>query len=94
MKKLNLFCFGFGQVAKNFVKRIIKEKIDINLITTTRDEKKTKIFEEALRLKIPIEKTWSCYQGESKPCGRCDSCRIRDKALKEIGREDLCSQNI
>tara|TARA_B100001564_G_C20565450_1_gene635796 strand:- start:37 stop:912 length:876 start_codon:yes stop_codon:yes gene_type:complete len=46
MKKLNLFCFGFGQVAKNFVKRIIKEKIDINLITTTRDEKKTKIFED------------------------------------------------
>ena len=55
---------------------------------------KTKIFNEALRLKIPIEKTWSCYQGESKPCGRCDSCRIRDKALKEIGREDLCTHNI
>ena len=56
--------------------------------------KKTTIFKEALRLKIPIEKTWSCYQGESKPCGRCDSCRIRDKALQEIGRKDLCSQNI
>ncbi len=55
---------------------------------------KTKIFKEALRLKVPIEKTWSCYQGEIKPCGKCDSCRIRDQALLEIGRKDLCSQNI
>tara|TARA_Y100001968_G_scaffold140153_1_gene128238 strand:- start:95 stop:772 length:678 start_codon:yes stop_codon:yes gene_type:complete len=54
---------------------------------------KTKIFHEALRLKIPIEKTWSCYKGEIKPCGSCDSCRIRDQALQEIGREDLCSRN-
>ena len=58
------------------------------------DWEKTKIFKEALRLKVPIEKTWSCYQGESKPCGKCDSCRIRDQALEEIGRKDLCSQNI
>ena len=55
---------------------------------------KTKIFKEALRLKVPIEKTWSCYQGGIKPCGKCDSCRIRDQALEEIGRKDLCSQNI
>jgi len=54
---------------------------------------KTKIFREALRLKIPIEKTWSCYQGEPKACGECDSCRIRDQALKEIGRLDLCSRS-
>ena len=51
-------------------------------------------YKEALKLNIPIEKTWSCYKGGKAPCGKCDSCRIRDKALKEIGREDLCSQNI
>ncbi len=45
MKKLNLFCFGFGQVAKNFVKKVIKEKIKLNLVTTTRDDKKIKYFE-------------------------------------------------
>ncbi len=55
---------------------------------------KTKIFREALRLKIPIKKTWSCYQGEPKACGECDSCRIRDQALEEIGRVDLCSRSI
>ena len=52
---------------------------------------KKEIASEALRLGLPIEKTWSCYAGEKMPCGKCDSCRIRNKALKEVGRSDLCS---
>ena len=53
--------------------------------------KKLKIVEEALRLGVPIERTWSCYSGGDNPCGVCDSCRIRDAALREAGRPDLCS---
>ena len=52
---------------------------------------KTRIVEEALRLRVPISETWSCYSGGSRPCGLCDSCRIRDSALREAGRPDLCS---
>ncbi len=52
---------------------------------------KLKIVEEALRLGVPIERTWSCYSGGDDPCGVCDSCRIRDAALREAGRPDLCS---
>jgi len=46
---------------------------------------KVKIIKEALRLKVPIDKTWSCYIGNDDPCGLCDSCRIRDKAMNELG---------
>ena len=53
---------------------------------------KTRIVEEALRLNVPIQSTWSCYSGGSTPCGICDSCRIRDAALREAGRPDLCSR--
>lgn len=53
---------------------------------------KTKIVQEATRLKLPIADTWSCYAGEEKPCGICDSCRIRDAALLEAGRSDLVGQ--
>ena len=52
---------------------------------------KVRIVEEALRLGVPIATTWSCYSGGTHPCGVCDSCRIRDAALREAGRPDLCS---
>ena len=46
---------------------------------------KVKIVQEAIRLKIPIDLTWSCYKGEDKECGVCDSCRIRNEALTKAG---------
>ncbi|MCP9928405.1 7-cyano-7-deazaguanine synthase QueC [Cyanobium sp. CH-040] len=52
---------------------------------------KTRIVQEALRLGVPIAATWSCYSGGERPCGVCDSCRIRDAALIEAGRPDLAS---
>ncbi|MFZ0408378.1 MAG: 7-cyano-7-deazaguanine synthase QueC [Cyanobium sp.] len=52
---------------------------------------KTEIVREALRLGVPVASTWSCYQGGERPCGVCDSCRIRDAALREAGRADLAS---
>ena len=38
MKDINIFCFGFGQVAKNFIKKLSVEKYNINLSTTSRSE--------------------------------------------------------
>jgi 7-cyano-7-deazaguanine synthase len=52
---------------------------------------KAEIVREALRLGVPIATTWSCYSGGEEPCGLCDSCRIRDDALREAGRPDLAS---
>ena len=53
---------------------------------------KTKIVEEAVRLGVPIDQTWSCYSGGEQPCGVCDSCRIRDGALVAAGGPDLASR--
>ena len=38
MHEINLFCFGFGQVAKEFINKILKNKIKINLLTTSRQK--------------------------------------------------------
>ena len=44
MKKINIFCFGFGQVAKNFIYNLNKT-YDVNLAVTSRDKtQKKKIY--------------------------------------------------
>jgi len=52
---------------------------------------KAEIVRQAQRLGVPIGLTWSCYSGGEQPCGQCDSCRIRDAALHEVGLDDLAS---
>ena len=44
MKKINIFCFGFGQVAKNFIKKLISRDIDVNLIVTSREKSQKKLI--------------------------------------------------
>lgn len=37
------------------------------------------------QLGAPLEKTWSCYAGGRRPCGRCDSCVLREKGFVQAG---------
>lgn len=50
--------------------------------------KKTEIIQLGNRLGVPWEKTWSCYAGEEKACGVCDSCKLRLAAFQELGLTD------
>jgi nucleoside-diphosphate-sugar epimerase len=45
MTPIKIFCFGFGQVAKNFIKKLKDQGITFRLTTTSREESKTKEFE-------------------------------------------------
>ncbi len=54
-------------------------------------DSKVDIVKRALALGVPIADTWSCYSGEANPCGQCDSCRIRDRALIEAGQPQLAT---
>lgn len=49
---------------------------------------KTEIIKLALKLKAPIELTWSCYNGGKRPCGVCDSCRLRAKGFETLELSD------
>jgi 7-cyano-7-deazaguanine synthase len=50
--------------------------------------RKSEIVERGMKLKAPLEHTWSCYQGEDEACGACDSCRLRLRAFAEAGYAD------
>jgi len=64
------------------------------LVAPLVNDSKVDIVRRALELNVPIADTWSCYQGGKNPCGLCDSCRIRDRALIDAGRIDLTSSQI
>ncbi len=49
---------------------------------------KADVVREGLRLGVPYELTWSCYEGGERPCGVCGTCRDRARAFQLNGVED------
>jgi 7-cyano-7-deazaguanine synthase len=49
---------------------------------------KSEIVKTGMILNAPFEKTWSCYRGKEKACGRCDSCILRLKGFHDAGYKD------
>ena len=49
---------------------------------------KTEIVKLGAKLGVPFELTWSCYAGGEKPCGHCDSCKLRARGFAEAGIVD------
>ncbi len=64
------------------------EKKTIHLRTPLIRKTKAQIVKLAVRLKVPLELTWSCYKGGAQPCGACDSCRFRAKGFSEAQIKD------
>ena len=50
--------------------------------------KKSEIVRLGVELHAPLHLTWSCYSGEDRACGVCDSCVLRLRAFAEAGVAD------
>tara|TARA_Y100001968_G_scaffold137424_1_gene125587 strand:+ start:3072 stop:3764 length:693 start_codon:yes stop_codon:yes gene_type:complete len=84
------YLYAYQKLA-NLSSKIGRENKGVKLWAPLIKLNKMEIIQEALKLKIPIQSTWSCYSGKQDPCGVCDSCRIRNQALEKVGRPDLCN---
>ncbi len=58
---------------------------NIKIMAPLLNMSKAEIIRFGKKLAVPFELTWSCYQGGAKPCGVCDSCRLREKGFREAG---------
>lgn len=61
-----------------------KFKIHTPLINLSKAE----IVKLGTKLGLDYGLTWSCYLGDEKPCGRCDSCKLRLAAFERAGLRD------
>ncbi|WP_294582027.1 7-cyano-7-deazaguanine synthase QueC [uncultured Thomasclavelia sp.] len=46
---------------------------------------KAEVVKIGLDLKVPYQLTWSCYEGNEKPCGTCATCIDRQNAFLKNG---------
>ena len=65
-----------------------KDTTSITLKTPFIRMTKTDILNVGMKLGVPYEHTWSCYQKEEKACGVCGSCHFRKEAFAAIGEQD------
>ncbi len=52
------------------------------------DWSKEDIVRRGAELGVPFARTWSCYQGKERHCGRCGTCIERREAFDLAGIED------
>jgi len=78
------FFKSFGAAVKKGTKTGVQgRKIEIKtpIINMTKSE----IVKEGLKLNVPFEYTWSCYEKKKNPCGVCESCILRAKGFRSAG---------
>jgi 7-cyano-7-deazaguanine synthase len=81
------FIDAFGRVAVEGTKRGSEGKPLKILAPLLRLDKKG-VVKLASRVGAPLRLTWSCYAGKARPCGVCDSCKLRAKGFREAGAAD------
>lgn len=49
---------------------------------------KSQIVEMGAQLRAPLGRTWSCYEGGDRHCGKCATCEERREAFSQAGVPD------
>ena len=86
--------FYFHNRTVNDLRTRTKEETKIEIRTPLVHLSKAQIVQEARKLNVPLEHTWSCYKEEKEACGVCDSCRLRLNGFRIAGVKDPISYKV
>ena len=87
-------CSGYPDCRPNFLDSFQKalnlglKNKGLKIVAPLLNKKKKDIILMGIKLGVPFEYTWSCYQGGRVPCVRCDSCHFRREAFMSLGLAD------
>ena len=89
MNTIKVFCFGFGQVAKHFVKKIINQNLTLDLSVTSRQETHRETFEGI---------SFTSYEFENDKFDRDINSKIKEAdyilvSVPPISGEDIVIKN-
>ena len=77
---------AFDRVIKIGTKRGLEHHLSLGFPLINMSKKE--IIKLGRSLGVPFEHTWSCYRGAATPCGRCDSCILRENGFNQAGITD------
>ncbi|HUO58509.1 MAG TPA: 7-cyano-7-deazaguanine synthase QueC [bacterium] len=88
------FIRAFEKLAKLATKKGVEGRWKLKIHTPLIRFSKAKIIKTGLKLGVDYAMTHSCYdpQRNGRPCGKCDSCRLREKGFKEAESQDPISR--
>ena len=78
------FFDAYNDVIRFGTKNSSNIKIETPIINYT----KKQIVEKAIKMKVPLHLTWSCYKSNTLACGDCDSCALRLRGFRNAGYKD------
>ena len=82
------FIAAFANLARLATKAGVEGR-PIAIRTPLIEMTKTEIIERGLALGVDYGLTHSCYDPvKGRACGRCDACRIRQRAFESLGKRD------
>lgn len=81
------FIQAYERLAKLATQKGVEGRWKLKIHTPLIRLSKAQIIQAGLKLGVDYGMTWSCYDptAKGKPCGRCDSCLLREKGFKEAG---------
>ncbi len=82
------FLRAFERVARLGTRAGVEGRRRIRVVAPLLRDSKADIVRRGERLGVPWALTWSCYRGGRRPCGTCDSCRLRARGFRRAGVVD------
>ena len=84
------FIGAFEELAKLGTQKGVEGKWRLKIHTPLIRLSKAEIIKTGRKLKVNYALTHSCYdpKAQGRPCGKCDSCLLREKGFREAGISD------